>query len=621
MAGALELLEAAHEERDAQAHLRRECPWFRHVEGGGREHADLHCRPPGEGGALVKFTPRTPEASTVPQPTVPPGGPGLWHVKGMELPPYVQHLYKHLVGRYGKHGAYRVAVGVVKKWAAGVNPGGKHPTKTHPDVRAAAQKNVADWEEKRARAHAEHAAASAVELAGEKATAPGARPFFVPPTPGGQYQQYGLHQTPVQSAAPSPPLPPSVPMPTAAEVRAVIPLVPESTQAGLSATARKFLEQAAGKLERNSPIEALGMMRSAQAAMYAAHKADQGNLQPSAYTANVFTRVPAVGQSSATAAMKTGMDQALRWRKAEMALGALSDRIRKRYFHGVYNGPSQMARFSEDGMSALDRVLALAGAAITTGKDVSEPVESDTSGATPLLQAPEGLLDVSASPDAARQLASLPPLDRQRVDAYLGAARRMAPSNPMGASQFALRACAIAGESGAHHLARHIRQHIAALAEGRNLTNPADAAARMQVAGRTVSPANSPQTVADTGNGPMHLSALERLQLASAGSSAGSSAGFGSVGAAERLGRLEGTPVTVAPARKTSSRSSSSAVSTKGGPVLHTAAPPPGEPGPVSMASHLHALHVQHVNHVHQLNMQHADHLHHLIRQHLGGAG
>lgn len=114
-------------------------------------------------GKKVGLTPRTPEASTVPQPTVPPGGPGLWHVKGMELPPYVQHLYKHLVGRYGKHKAYGVAVGVVKKWAAGVNPGGRHPTKTHADVRAAAAKNVAEWEAKRARAHAQHRAAEARE--------------------------------------------------------------------------------------------------------------------------------------------------------------------------------------------------------------------------------------------------------------------------------------------------------------------------------------------------------------------------------------------------------------------------------------------------------------------------
>src|SRR6185437_16727209 len=208
--------------------------------------------------------------------------------------------------------------------------------------------------------------------------------------------------------------------PTPAEVLAVIPLVPESAKPELSTTARKFLEQAAHKLKVNDPLAALAMMRSAQAAMFSAHKADQGAQIPSAYMANVFTRIPPGEQSSATAAMKLGTDQLMKWCKAEQAIGALTDRIRKRYFHGVYNGPSQMARFTEDGMTSLDKILALA--AITTGKDVSEPVESDTTGATPLLQAPEGLLDI-ADEDARRELEALPPVDRQRVDAYLAAAR------------------------------------------------------------------------------------------------------------------------------------------------------------------------------------------------------
>jgi hypothetical protein len=144
MAGLLERLAEEYQDREAHEHLMRDCPWFRHVTEGGGDEPEIHCRhTEHEGSALVKFTPRTPEASTVPQPTVPPGGPGLWHVKGMELPPYIQHLYKHLVGRYGRHGAYRVAVGVVKKWAAGVNPGGWKTKsgkgkRTHADVRAAA---------------------------------------------------------------------------------------------------------------------------------------------------------------------------------------------------------------------------------------------------------------------------------------------------------------------------------------------------------------------------------------------------------------------------------------------------------------------------------------------------
>jgi hypothetical protein len=520
MAGALELLEAEHETREAHDHLMRECPWYQHVGKGGRDHPDLHCRPAAdEGGALVKFTPRTPEASTTVKPTVPPGGPGLFHIKGRNLPPYMEHLWFHLVARYGKHDAYRVANGIVHKWAAGINPGGKHPTKTHPDVRAAAQKNIAEWEKDKADAHAQSAehGHSAGEVEGLElarpavVTAPGARPFVLPSAPGGRYSQYGLYQNPVQSVSPSPPLPPEVALPTAAEVRAVIPLVPECSDASLSATARKFLEQAAGKLSRDDPLAALAVMRSAQTALYAAHKADQGNMLPSAYTANVFTRIPAAEQSSATTAMLAGRDKMMAWRKAEQALGALSDRIRKRFFHGIFSGPSQMARLTEDDdMTALDKVLALA---VTTGKDVSEPVESDTSGAAPLIQPPEGLFSI-ADPDAARQLAALPAVDKARVTAYLDRARAMLATNRSGAAQSALRAAVIARESGAHDLARHIHRHVQALAEMGNMTHQANVAAQMQAGGKSVSPRDSRGPATDNPNGPARLTAVEALLAA-----------------------------------------------------------------------------------------------------------
>jgi hypothetical protein len=576
MAGALELLEAEHELREAHDHLMRECPWYQHVDKGGRDHPDLHCRPAeGKsaglhgGGALVKFTPRTPEASTVVKPTVPPGGPGLFHMKGHHLPPYIEHLYPHLVACYGKHEAYRVAVGVVKKWAAGVNPGGWKTKsgkgkRTHPDVRAAAAKNVAEWEKEKAEAHEhrEHARASAVELAGAVVTAPGTRP------------QYGLYQNPVQTVSPSPPLPPAVPLPTAAEVRAVIGLVPECSQKDLSDTAKKFLEQAAYKLSKDNPLEALSVMRSAQTAMYAAHKADQGTMLPSAYTANVFTRIPPAGQSSATAAMKQGTDKALAWRKAEQALGALSDRIRKRYFHGIFNGPSQMARFTEDDMSALDK-LALA---VVTGKDVSEPSESDTSGAAPLIQPPEDLLNI-ADPDAARQLSALPVLDRERVNAYLARARDMLRTNPAGAAQSAMRAAMAAREAGAHDLARHIRHHVQALADMGNMTHQAGAVGRMQAGGKTVGSAVSRTAGTDNPNGPAKLSAVEvLLAAAGAGSSAGTTAGH-SAGAPKP--RYPGS-----------------------------AHPPAGHPTP--MSHHLHELHVLHLEHLHHLHALHLEHLRHI---------
>jgi hypothetical protein len=528
MAAALEKLEADHDEREAHDILLRECPWYRHVDKGGRDHPDLHCRPAAgesrgldEGGALVKFTPRTPEASTVVKPTVPPGGPGLFHMKGHHLPPYIEHLYPHLVERYGKHDAYRVAVGVVKKWAAGVNPGGWKTKsgkgkRTHADVRAAAAKNVAEWEKERAEAHARHGHGDEhVKAAAAKPSvwsAPGAGHFIDPPTPGAGYRQYGLYQNPVQSVSPSPPLPPAVALPTAAEVMAVIKLVPECSQKDLSDTAKKFLEQAAYKLSKDNPLEALSVMRSAQTAMYSAHKADLGAMLPSAYTANVFARIVPAGQSSATTAMKQGTTKAQQWRKAEMAIGALADRIRKRYFHGVYNGPSQMARLTEDDMSALDR-LALA---VATAHDVNEPVVSDTSGATPLIQPPEDLLSI-ADPDAQRQLAALPVIDRERVNAYLARARDMRRTNPAGAAQFAMRAAMIAKEGGAHDLHRHIVHHVRALADGANATPTPTAAGQMQAGGKAVSSRVFAQDGTDNPNGPAKLSAVDVLLAAVAG--------------------------------------------------------------------------------------------------------
>ncbi len=160
---------------DVHNHLLKECPWYAAVcNGEGATNPYDHCGPKhDEGGALVKFTSRTPEASTKVQPTVPPGGPGLFHVKGLHLPPYIEHLYPHLVSRYGKKEAYRVAVGVVKKWAAGVNPGGWETKsgkgkRTHPDVKAAAAKNVAEWEKDKAEGHS-HVKAAAQPVASEAA--------------------------------------------------------------------------------------------------------------------------------------------------------------------------------------------------------------------------------------------------------------------------------------------------------------------------------------------------------------------------------------------------------------------------------------------------------------------
>jgi hypothetical protein len=160
LAAGVDLMEpAALGDGGAHDHLMKSCSWYKQVCDGENATDHKGCKAVKakggvSGGALVKFTPHTAEASTVPKPTVGPGGPGLFHHKGLELPPYIQHLWHHLAPKYGKHKAYGMAVGIVKKWAKGINPGGFKTKsgkgkRTHPDVRAAAQKNVAQWEKDR----------------------------------------------------------------------------------------------------------------------------------------------------------------------------------------------------------------------------------------------------------------------------------------------------------------------------------------------------------------------------------------------------------------------------------------------------------------------------------------
>jgi uncharacterized protein len=97
-------------------------------------------------------TAETPVASTVHHPFGSPSGPGLFHVKGLQLPAYIQNV-AHAFRRKGlsESEAIQRAVGVVKDWAAGRAPGGGH---VHPDVQAAAAKAVAEWEAAKAAAHA-----------------------------------------------------------------------------------------------------------------------------------------------------------------------------------------------------------------------------------------------------------------------------------------------------------------------------------------------------------------------------------------------------------------------------------------------------------------------------------
>ena len=174
------------------------------------------------------------------------------------------------------------------------------------------------------------------------ATAPGAKPIA------------GPYQVPSQTTSASPPLPPAVKLPTAAEVRKLIGKVPDCTDASLSRSARRHLEDAAVKLAKDDVLAALHSLRSAQSDIYAAHKADLGIAQGAAYTANVFTRVPSAEQSSANTAMIASKDREMKWRALEQQVAVAVDKIRRRHFHGMYPAGMQNARFSAE--SALDRV-------------------------------------------------------------------------------------------------------------------------------------------------------------------------------------------------------------------------------------------------------------------------
>jgi len=78
-----------------------------------------------------------------------PGGPGLFHHKGMQLPAFVQHIAKDLMTERGMpmSEAIATAISQCKKWAAG-------GADVHPDTRAKAAAAIAEWERLKASAHA-----------------------------------------------------------------------------------------------------------------------------------------------------------------------------------------------------------------------------------------------------------------------------------------------------------------------------------------------------------------------------------------------------------------------------------------------------------------------------------
>lgn len=96
---------------------------------------------------VVELSKKTAMLERTPAPIGDPNGPGLWHVKGMQMPPYFQQVRNALI-RNGRSvaGASAITWGAMRKWAAG---GGN----VHPEVRKAAAKTLAMLSAKEAVAH------------------------------------------------------------------------------------------------------------------------------------------------------------------------------------------------------------------------------------------------------------------------------------------------------------------------------------------------------------------------------------------------------------------------------------------------------------------------------------
>jgi hypothetical protein len=104
---------------------------------------------------------QTARLAVTPAPAGKPGGPGLYHVAGMQLPPYFQHVRDALIrSGHPPAEAYAITWGAIRRWARG---GGK----AHPEVVAAAQAALADLAAKSAIAHSHaNGGGMAIDLSG-----------------------------------------------------------------------------------------------------------------------------------------------------------------------------------------------------------------------------------------------------------------------------------------------------------------------------------------------------------------------------------------------------------------------------------------------------------------------
>lgn len=97
----------------------------------------------------VELSAQTARLASTPRPYGEPGGPGLYHVKGLKHSDYLENIVHALMTKRGfdKGKATAIARGAIRKWMRG---GGK----VHPEVRAAAAGAEAEEVAAQARAHA-----------------------------------------------------------------------------------------------------------------------------------------------------------------------------------------------------------------------------------------------------------------------------------------------------------------------------------------------------------------------------------------------------------------------------------------------------------------------------------
>jgi hypothetical protein len=106
--------------------------------------------------SLIDKSEETPVVSTVHHPL---GHEGLWHTPSkkvptiQQLPAYIQNTARALMRDHGmeESQAIATAVNAVKAWAAGRAFGGR--VKVTPEVQAAAQRAIDEWEKLRAAHH------------------------------------------------------------------------------------------------------------------------------------------------------------------------------------------------------------------------------------------------------------------------------------------------------------------------------------------------------------------------------------------------------------------------------------------------------------------------------------